>query len=220
MDADDTEWGLESLTASFCDGVRGCTALLPPALGAVVDGEAEAFAETAADAAAVESTCDERIRALRDHFVELDPTLTGVYLQARDLLELFSRLDAVANAVEDALAGLASMEPSLGPAGEPLGELAELAAASAARLADAVESYVRALCTGEPSRVDRDAVEAVRDAENRCDDLKRGALAAAFAPGLSVNGLAIREVTLALDAVPNAVEDAADYLSFLGNVAP
>ncbi|GGM64900.1 uncharacterized protein Yka (UPF0111/DUF47 family) [Halarchaeum rubridurum] len=211
----DTDADLADAVSAFCEGVRDCTAHLPVAVAAYGDGETGTFHESAAAAAATESACDDRARDVRDGLVALDPALTGVYLRARDLLELLSRIDAVANAVEDALAALAAMEPDVEGVAETLVSLADRAAECAARLCDAVEGYVAALCDDRRPSVEHGDLDAVRDLEDRCDDLKRPALAAAFAPGLSVNGLALREVVLALDAVPNAVEDAADHFSFV-----
>ncbi|GGN16596.1 DUF47 family protein [Halarchaeum nitratireducens] len=215
MEGDHADAELADAMSSFCEGVRDCTAHLPVAVAAYGDGDAESFHETAADAAAIESACDDRARDVRDGLVALDPELTGVYLRARDLLELLSRIDAVANAVEDALAALAAMEPDVDGVADRLVSLSDLAAECAARLCDAVEEYVAALCDGRRPTVDHGDFDDVREFEDRCDELKQAALAAAFEPGLSVNGLALREVALALDAVPNAVEDAADHFSFV-----
>lgn len=213
--AGDSDAEMGATTSAFCDGVRESVAHLSTAVDAYRDGDADAFHAAAAEAAGAESACDEYVRDLRGHLVDLDPEFTGVYLQARDLLELLTRLDDVANAVEDALAALASMEPDLSGVADGLCTLCDHALLAATRLCEAVEAYVGALCAGETPGIDRDALDDVGELEHRCDDLKREALAAAFAPGLSVNGLAAREVTLALDGVPNRIEDGAEYLAFV-----
>ncbi|QLC34530.1 DUF47 family protein [Halarchaeum sp. CBA1220] len=220
MEADQAASRIGTTTADFCAGVRDCTAHLPVALAAYRDGDTEAFHESAAEAAAAESACDDYARDLRTALATLDPDLTGVYLRARDLLDLLSRLDDVANAVEDALAALASMAPDLDASGDALIDLGTLAARATERLCDAVAEYVAALCADESPTIERETIDAIRDVEHRCDDLKQDALAAAFAPGLSVNGLAVREVTLALDGVANTVEDAADQLAVVASATP
>jgi hypothetical protein len=53
-----------------------------------------------------------------------------------------------------------------------------------------------------------------------CDDVKRHVLESAFAPLSTADALPVRAVATRLDAVTNAVEDAADQLVYLDHRGP
>lgn len=200
-------------TTAYLDAVTDCLVLLPEALAAY--GDTQAFADASAALGQQESTCDDHRQRLCGAIGRARPAFTDLYLRAAELSELFRMVDAVANAAEAFIRDLGAMSPSLADTTRRrLEDIAALACQATTLLTDAVESYVRALAANEPTPPITEAVERIRGLESQCDQYRETIVARAFERDTTANALAVRELAQSLDAIPDAVEDAADQLVF------
>lgn len=198
-------------TATYLTAVEDCLRVLPRALA--VYGESQAFADATAELGRKESVCDDHRRRLCGTVGRARPEFAALYLRGAELTELFTMVDAVPDAAERFVRDLDSMSPALTePTVDRLEEVAALACEANALLTEAIEAYVRALVTDDPAPAIADAVERITDLESQCDQYRDEIVARAFERQSTVDALVVRELVRSLDAVPNAIEDAADQL--------
>jgi len=200
-------------TDAYLAAVERCLDCLPRAVAMYGD---EGFEDVARLLAERESTCDERLRALRSTLRSADPNFTHAYLRASDLAALFDSVDEVPNAAEAFVRDLDAMAPAL--ADDTQRAFAAVAADTVRAtelLTGAVRTYVGAMVTPGPTPAIAEPVERVAALETECDEHRRAVCRRAFAGGPTPQALVVRELAQSLDAVPDAAEDAGDRLLFL-----
>jgi uncharacterized protein Yka (UPF0111/DUF47 family) len=212
---------IASETATYTDQISECVSLVATLLDRYATGEPHR--ETAERIRAIESDCDETVRRttalIADASVD-DVGLrnTRLHLNTPPVVEMYQRLDEVANAAETVANDVVTTGP---PTAEPYAgrfrEMAEHATAAMAALADAVRTVVELLC--DPTRTGSiaDAVGTVRDAESACDRLRNEATAAAFADESLDCPLLVRAFAGSLDALVDAMEDVTDQLRLVSS---
>lgn len=210
---------LDALTATFVEGVTECVAALPELLDRYADGASTdgLLARTRER----ESECDRVHREVSSLVStadagELGIRLTGVHLNRGQLLELYARLDDVADAAERFAADLVGMDPRRVEAGlAGLRAMADSAVRAVDHLGEAVTGFVRTLCDPEYSLAVVDTVETVRRIEGRVDERRDEVVATAFRRGDDAAGLVYRELAFGLDSVVDAAEDVTDRMFLL-----
>jgi len=183
-----------------------CVATLPTVVHCYAEHD-PAQADVVERIGTLESRCDEEVQSLRRSIAAAGQSFSEAYLFAPDVLALAYEIDRVASASEQFATELAAIEPSLSPGAEQ--SMLEHARRSTAA-ADRLRRGVEAALDDQPVS---DAVDAIRAAESACDRLKYQILAGA--KGSPGQLLMVRQFAVTLDAVPNAVEDAADSLGQL-----
>ncbi|WP_248515047.1 DUF47 domain-containing protein [Salinarchaeum laminariae] len=183
-----------------------CVSLLPTAIRLHAEDD-PGFDGVVERCSALETRCDELVQSLRRSVADDRPAFSETYLFAPGLLELAYEVDRIASECEQFVAELEAIDPSLSAAAETsMVEHAQRSAAACDRLSRGVDAALN----GEPCRTE---IDAIRVAESSCDRLKYQALS--DADGTPGEVLLIREFAVTLDAVPNAIEDAADVLGQL-----
>jgi len=213
--------GIVDATARYLRQVEASTEQLAVVIDAYGD-DAAAFESAVADLRDLESECDAILGDLRSLVgSSVGGDVTGVYLHSGALVRFYETTDAVVNEAERVGAELAAMDPGVseGITAEWL-RMAEFAGEAAVHLSRAGTAQVETLLAPDRTAdVSREA-EQIRAVESRCDDVKRHVLESAFASLSTADALAVRAVATRLDAVTNAVEDAADQLVYLDHRGP
>lgn len=200
-------------TGTYLTAVEDCLVVLPQALA--VYGDTQAFADATAELGRQESVCDDYRRRLCGAVGRARPEFTALYLRGAELTELFTMVDAVPDAAETFVRDLDAMSPTLtGPTAERLADIAALACEANALLTEAIEAYVRALATDDSPPAIADAVDRITELESQCDQYRDEIVARAFEGRSTADALVVRELVRSLDAIPDAIEDAADQLVF------
>lgn len=200
-------------TVTYLDAVEDCLVLLPQTLSAAADGRPLTDASDAL--VEQESVCDQHRRRLCGAIGRSRPNYTDVYLRAADLAELFSMVDAIPDAAERFVRDFEAMSPSLSESTlTTLQDVAVLTLSGVKLLTDAIETYVESLLTDGPNPPVGDAVDRISKLESQCDQYRNDVLSQAFEAHSTADALVVRALLQSLDAVPNAVEDAADHLLF------
>jgi uncharacterized protein Yka (UPF0111/DUF47 family) len=215
-DTPDAAEGIVDGTARYLRRVEAATEQLTVVLDAYGDEDA-AFEAAVAELRDLESECDAILGDLRSLVgSSIGGDVTGVYLHSGALVRFYETTDAVVNEAERVGTELAAMEPGVSDeiAAEWL-RMAEFAGEAAVHLSRAGTDQVENLV--DPDRavdVSREA-EQIRAVESRCDEVKYRVLESAFASVPTAEALAVRALATRIDAVTNAVEDAADRLVYL-----
>lgn len=207
---------LETLTETFVERVADCLECLPELIDRYAEGEP--YLEDVQRVRVLESDCDRTYREVSALVAtatdrDLGIRLTGVYLNRDRLLDLFGRLDEVANAAERFASDLAAIEPPRVDAPlDGLREMARFATQGVQHLADAVVDFVRALCHPDEVASVADVVESVRRTESAVDELRNGVVSTAFDREPPTVALVYRELALLLDDALDAMEDVTDLM--------
>jgi uncharacterized protein Yka (UPF0111/DUF47 family) len=162
------------------------------------------------------------------------PNFTGVYFRPRSVLELFDRVDEIANRAERFCGELAAMHPTLstdeqgvrGPSARSARALPAVERADLVRMADlvvegmevlatAVTDLCSALCAARPDTDVQSAVARISRLESACDATRDKLLSDVFAGTPTVEALVVKELVDTLDGAMDAVEDAADHLGYV-----
>ncbi|AGN01815.1 hypothetical protein L593_09350 [Salinarchaeum sp. Harcht-Bsk1] len=196
------ERSLRTLTETATE----CVATLPTVVHCYAE-EDPARSDVVERVGTLESRCDEQVQSLRREIATVGPEFSDAYLFAPDLLGLAYEIDRIAGASEQFATELAAIQPRLPAAAEQ--SMIEHARRSTAA-GDRLRRGVDAALDDEPCGED---VDAIRAAESACDRLKYEMLA--DANGSPGEVLVVRQFAVTLDAIPNAVEDAADRLGQL-----
>ena len=215
---DDAETATEILTETtrYLRKVERATEQLAVVLDAYVTDEA-AFAASVADLQDLESECDAVVGDLRSLVgSSMDPNFSGLYLYSGALVEFYETTDTVVNEAERFATELAAMEPTLPEEiRDDMDRMAEFANEATVHLSRAGTTQFRTLADPDRSGEISRETEQVRALETRCDDVKYRVLEHAFASLSPAEALLVRALANRLDAVTNAVEDAADRLAYL-----
>lgn len=210
-------------TESYLDAIGESVNRVPALLNDYSRGAAAR--ETADEIRALESECDETVRRICGRISnatveEVGLENTRIHLNVTRIVELYRRLDAVANRVERFAEELVTMAP---PYEEPyfrqFREMADTASRAMAALDDAVTGFVRALCSGERSETIDDEIRAIRSAESACDSLRNGLVADVFSDDSIDQPMVFREFALHLDRIVDAMEDVADQIALISCTA-
>ncbi len=203
-----TDDRIEELSETYLEEVTECVS----ALDGVFDGTESGVERVES----LESRCDETGRALRSALGAAAPTFRGVYLQAGDLAEFYTRTDEVANHAEAVALDYRATGAYLGPVRPHLREMVADAVVASAHLETATAAY---LADGEDDTVS-EAVSRIRELERACDDRRHDAVRVAFEQRDAADALVVRELVRGVDAVVDAVEDAADHIEFMVSLSP
>lgn len=209
---------LESLTERYLDQLDGCIGALPTLLERYERG-AE-FRSTVGRIQGLESDCDATKREIGELVTAVDAEsvglrMTWVHLHADRVLELYARLDEVANAAEQFAEELAAIAPPR--RAEPLSGLTEMAgfAASAmAELREVVVEFVRTLCRPAYEASITGSVTAIRALEGSADAVRNDVIGAAF-DGDGDGAVVYRQLAVLLDATLDAMEDVTDQMHLM-----
>lgn len=204
--AQQAQAAIEGSLRTVTDTATDCVSLLPTTIHHYADGD-PGFPDAVERLATLESRCDEQVQTLRREIADAGPAFSDAYLFAPDLLELAYDVDRIASESEQFARELAAVEPELSAAAQQSTiEHAHRSAAACDRLRRGVDAAL-------DDRPCGDEVDAIRATESACDRLKYETMAGADGPAGRV--LMVREFAVTLDAVPNAIEDAADRLGQL-----
>ncbi|QAU13904.1 DUF47 family protein [Halorubrum sp. BOL3-1] len=215
---------LESRTETYLDRIDDCVALLPRALDEYAeDGP---FRETVDEIAAVESECDELVRDLRALITDAGPDDIGllntrINFNESALLDFYNELDVVANHTERTAQEVTMMRPDAGvDSFDDMREMATRIVEMVALLGDVVERFVRGLARADAAETLTEGIEAIRDLESECDDLRNDAIETAFADDETGQPLVYRELAILLDELANTVEDLTDRMVVIASKEP
>lgn len=215
---DDIETTTEIVTetARYLQRIEVATEQLAVVLDAYGPGEPE-LGTAVTDLRDLESECDAIVGDLRSLVgSSTDSNVSGLSPRSGPLLAFYETADTVVNEAERFATEFAAMGPTLpGAIHDDLCRMAGFANEAAVHLSLAGTSGFEALADPDRSgSVSREA-EQVRALESRCDDVKYRVLEEAFASLSPAKALVVRALANRLDAVTNAVEDAADRLVYL-----
>ncbi|QDX41259.1 DUF47 domain-containing protein [Salarchaeum sp. JOR-1] len=203
-----TDDRIEELSATYLEEVTECVS----ALDGVFDGGTPGVERVES----LESQCDEIGRALRSALGATAPTFRGVYLQAGDLAEFYTRADDVANHAEGVALDYRATGAYLGLVRPHLREMVADAVVASAHLETATAAYLG----DEGDDAVSEAVARIRELERACDDRRHDAVRVAFEQRDAADALVLRELVRGVDAVVDAIEDAADHIEFMLSLSP
>ncbi|EMA64796.1 DUF47 domain-containing protein [Halorubrum kocurii] len=224
--ATDADFGeqLETQTAAYLDRIDDCVALLPRALDEYAgDGP---YRETIDEIAAIESECDELVREITATITNAGPDDIGllntrINFNESALLDFYKELDVVANHTERIVQEVVMMRPDAD--GDPFRDMREMATRiveMTAVLGDVVEGFVRGLARSDATETLTEGIEAIRDLESECDELRNDAIATAFADDAVDQPLVYRELAILLDELANTIEDLTDRMVVIASKEP
>ncbi|MFB6120844.1 MAG: hypothetical protein ABEJ68_06985 [Halobacteriaceae archaeon] len=206
-----------TLSERYLEAVLGCVRALRTGIDDYLAGEA--FDAAASRVAALEGDCDDALRDVREAVVGMPPSFSNLYLRPGEAVTFFDRADEIANRAEALADDVRVMEPSLGPVDGNVSVIAEEIVAMTETLSEAAALHFADPTGPGAAEEIRPLVGEIRERERRCDREREAALEAVFADGPTAAALATREVIVALDGVADAVEDAADHLIYVEQVA-
>jgi len=204
------------LTGRYLDTVLDCTARVPVVVECYGTDEA-AFQRERERVAGLESDCDELLADIRATVGDsMPPNFTGVYFQPGSVLELFARIDEIANHAEQFCADLAAMGPSLTEIQHAdVVRMADLVVEGTERLVDATAEVRAILCEAGSETTVQPQVSTIMRLESACDAVREKVVSSAFAAETTTASLVVRELAVTLDSAMDAVEDAADHLVYI-----
>ncbi|ELZ33721.1 DUF47 domain-containing protein [Halorubrum tebenquichense] len=215
---------LETQTAAYLDRIDDCVALLPRVLDEyAADGP---YRDTVDEIGAVESECDDLVRDLRALITDAGPDDIGllntrINFNESALLDFYNELDVVANHTERIAQEVAMMRPDAGvDAFDDMREMAARIAEMVAVLDGVVGGFVRGLARADATETLTEGIEAIRELESECDDLRNDAIATVFADDAVDQPLVYRELAILLDELANAVEDLTDRIVVIASKEP
>ncbi|MFB6180146.1 MAG: DUF47 domain-containing protein [Halorientalis sp.] len=205
-----------ALTGEYLDAVVDCTAGLPVVIECY-ERDVMAFHQECQRISGLESDCDDLLGAVRTTVGNsMPPNFTGVYFQPGSVLELFVRVDEVANHAEQFCAELAAMRPALAESERAdLVRMADLVVEGIETLATATADLRTALCGPGVETGVQSQVSTITRLESACDATRDKLLADVFADGPTTRALVTRELIVTLDDAMDAIEDAADHLIYV-----
>jgi uncharacterized protein Yka (UPF0111/DUF47 family) len=215
---------LVSETETHLDTVQETVARLRRVVTAYRTGEP--YVDTVASVRDLESDCDRQNRRICGLITDSGPGDIGlaraqIHFNAESLVELYHRLDDVANAVERAVLDLTAIEPRPDDAClDGLVEMAECAVAAVQALHTATIEFIGVLCAPVESGDITDDVAKIRTTESRCDDLRTDVIAAAFREDATADSAAYRALAIQFDRVVDAAEDVTDRMCLLSRTIP
>ncbi|MFB6079462.1 MAG: DUF47 domain-containing protein [Haloferacaceae archaeon] len=217
-DVEAFEGELVSRTAAYLDRIEECVSHVPRLLDQYADGGP--YCETVDRIGDLESDCDEIRRTISALISNADAAdlgirLTRVHLNTGPTIELYQRLDEVADTAERFAEELAAIEPSRATVClDLLRRMAERAVEAVSVLDGAVTEYMRVLCDPYRTAALGEEVERIRTIESECDGLRNEVVATAFDGGASTP-LVYREFAVLLDALVDGIEDVTDQLVWI-----
>lgn len=221
---DDFGAQLEARTAAYLDRIDACTQLLPQALAEYAnDGP---YRETAAEIDAIESECDEQVRAITSTITnagadDIGLLNTRITFNESALLDFYKALDVVPNHTERIIQEISMMQPPADvDAFRDTQEMADRIVEMTARLRDVVERFVHGLTRTNATETLTDGIESVRALESTCDDLRNHAIESAFADESIGQPLVYRELAILFDELANTIEDLTDRIVVIASKEP
>lgn len=224
-DAGDADFGaqLEAKTDTYLDRLTECVGLLPEALDQYAAGEpTDDTVERIED---LESECDQLHRDITALITNGDPADMGIrntrlnYNQS-GLVEFYRRIDVMANLTERIAHEITMMRPPYdNDCFRGLREMAEEVASMQSTLEDVVERFVHNLTTIDASDSFAADIQAIRDAESRCDAIKNDVIETAFNDGID-QPLMYRELAILVDDLANTMEDVTDGIITISSDEP
>jgi len=212
---------LESTTDRYLSQLADCIGVLPTLLDRYERGSG--FGSSVGRIQGLESDCDATKRELGEIVTTADTgsvglRMTWVRLHADRMLELYARLDEIANAVEQFAEELSAIAPPR--RSEPLSGLAEMAqfaVAAMAELREVVSGFLRALCRPDYQASITGSVSAIRTIEGSADAVRNDVIEAAF-EGDGEGAIVYRQLAVLLDETLDAMEDVTDQLHLMTGV--
>ncbi|WP_280537918.1 DUF47 family protein [Halopenitus sp. POP-27] len=214
-----------SRTGTYLDRIDECVRLLSDLLAAYIDGGADdpTVRDLVDTITSRESDCDRLKRDISAQITNADARDIGlrnarIHLNSPRVVDLYQRLDAIPNAVEQLAEELVTIKPPREAATfDRFAEMARCAERAMDALADAVACYVRLLRS--PSRSDSIAAEiaTVRGAESAVDELRNDVIGTVFADDAIGRPFVYRTVALRFDEVLDAMEDVTDTLVLISS---
>lgn len=215
---------LEGQTAAYLDRIDDCVALLPRALDEYAnDGP---YRETGDEIAAIESECDDQVRAITGTITNAGPDDIGllntrINFNESALLDFYTELDVVPNHTERIVQEVVMMRPDADvDSFRDMREMADRIAEMTAVLGDVVERFVHGLARSDATETLTEGIEAIRDLESECDELRNSAIETAFADESIDQPLVHRELAILLDELANAMEDLTDRMVVIASKEP
>ncbi|MFB6201537.1 MAG: DUF47 family protein [Halorhabdus sp.] len=216
--ADEPDFGqrLESQTDAYLDTLQDCLALLPELLERYESGED--YRETIEQIGDYESELDRTHREIMAAITNAEPADMGmlntrISANQSALVEFYTRVDSIANVAERIATEIDIMQlPHDTESFQGLLDMAEEIVSMMTALEDVIERFIHNLGRVDGSESLTEGIQAVRDAESRCDAIKDDVIATAFTEGAVENPLLYREFALRFDDLANTAEDITDQI--------
>jgi len=219
--SDQFEGRLRAQTTAYLDQLEACVGQLPPVLSRYAANDD--YEDAVERIVELESACDQTNRQLsalvsNATVGEYGVELSRLYLNSNQTIELFQRLDEIANAAEQFGLDIITTTPSRSSdCLDLLFAMANIAARTISTLRTTVKAYVRMLCEPEKSVSVIEEVQTVRTAETDCDEFRTDCIEAAFDADSTRSALVYRELALGLDSVVDTMEDVTDHMILSSN---
>lgn len=215
---------LEAQTDGYLTPLVDCVSLLPELL-AEYEREADTDA-TVERIEELESECDQLHREITALLTNGDPSDIGIrntrlnYNQS-GLVEFYRQIDVLANLTERIAHEITMMRPPHdNDCFRGLLEMAEEIAGVLSTLEDVVERFVHDLTTIDASDSFAADIQAIRDAESRCDAIKNDVIETAFNTEGIDQPLMYRELAILVDDLANTMEDVTDQIIAISSDEP
>ncbi|MFW6018195.1 MAG: DUF47 domain-containing protein [Halapricum sp.] len=215
---------LESQTDAYLDCFKACIDLLPELLDQYVAGED--YSETIEEIEDLESACDDRNLEIVAMITNADPIDMGklntrINYNQSALVEFYRTVDVVVNVTERIAHELDMMRPPHdNECFEGLREMASEVAETTDVLEDVIERFVHDLGTYEASDSLTEEIQAIRDMESRCDEIRNDVIATAFRDDTIDQPLMYREFAILFDDLANQMEDITEEIIIVASNAP
>jgi len=215
---------LESHTDAYLDSFQDGIDLLPELLAQYAAGDD--YNETIESIEDFESDCDDRNLAIVALITNADPIDMGklntrINYNQSALVEFYRTVDVVVNITERIAHEIDMMQPPHdNVCFEGLQQMADEIADTTAVLAEIVDRFVHDLGTYEASDTLTDEIQAVRNMESRCDELRNDVIATAFADDSIDQPLMYRELAILFDDLANQMEDITEEIIIVASNAP
>ncbi len=215
---------LESHTDAYLDSFQAGIDLLPELLEQYAAGAD--YSETIESIEDFESDCDDRNLAIVALITNADPIDMGklntrINYNQSALVEFYRTIDVVVNITERIAHEIDMMRPAHDNACfEGLQRMAAEVADTTELLEAVIERFVRDLGTYEASDSLTAEIQAIRDMESRCDEIRNDVITTAFADDSIEQPLLYRELAILFDELANQMEDITEEIIIVASNAP
>jgi len=223
----DADFGerLEAQTATYLDRIDDCVALLPrrPSTSTRAAARTARRSTKLPPSKASATTKSGEITGVITNAGPDDIGLlnTRINFNESALLDFYKELDVVPNHTERIVQEVAMMRPDADTDSfRDMREMADRITKMTAVLGDVVERFVRGLARSDATETLTEGIEAIRDLESECDDLRNDAIETAFADTDIDQPLVYRELAILLDELANTIEDLTDRIVVIASKEP
>jgi uncharacterized protein Yka (UPF0111/DUF47 family) len=212
---------LRAQTEQYLEEMSDCVGLLPQLLRNY--SRREGFEETAEEIRRLESQCDERNRRVSSLLSnattrEIGLRNTRLHLNSTQVLELYQRLDDIANTAERIAEELVTIRPPrIQSCFRRFQEMAEYATTAMGVLTEVIATFARLLCSWDETGTIAEGIQTIRAAESSCDRIRNVLIEDVFAGEAVADPLVYREFALLFDQLTDTIEDVTDQVVLISS---